>query len=1629
MSSLAGRERAADLAAIFKVASAINSSLDTKEILKVACAVAVEMLDLHHCGLALLDTQMEHAMVVAEYPDTLGTLGLRIKVKGIPAEERLIQEREPVFLLDVLNDEEFGEVGANAAGYGIKSMLLVPIISKDSVIGTIGLDTIGAERLFTDEELGFCKVLASQVALALDRANLFHTIEQRRKLLDDLDEKSRHLLIEKDEATLKQDIVRLAVELFGARAAGLYTNYAHLRQLELTNVYGLPADLCGTRISHDQGIAGEVARCGKAALVEHCSECEQMLAGAGVHSVIAAPLSPAGTIEAVLFVGRQHGQAALGEAEMEILERFAARASLALEAKGVRSPQHRMTRHLKILHVVRDYVQRSQDLDKIVNVLLTGMTATFGLGFNRVVLFMLDDDGTRLRGSAGIGQFTEAEARAAWEVDRQLGLHSFERYFELLEKGELPVTDLHKKAPDLVFQVDPLSGDAFSKAVLTQESSVQKTDKLLPKAFCDALNPMGPVLLAPMIARNRVIGLLVVDNKFTGNVLQSEEVESLLTFASTAAAAIDNYRLFERAQKGHETFRSLYHSTEYLISEKDPAAVIQELGEALPEMTGSQDVSLILVRPQGEAEILVASHPVIHDASVRIRPNGISRRVLSTRKAIAISDAATDLEANPAMLASGWKAGLCLPLIVSGEPIGVAWLHYKDTHEFSAEEIEYLQLHASHAAIAYNNALRVIRLERLQKATRGISSAFDLARVRQEIVEGARTVLDAEFGALWPYDDRLKRFVVQEFTSDGIPDEALALFREHGEPLQGRTTFTALETGYMFVPDLEKAAEYPFLSSSVIQALGRAGIKSFQGAALKVGAEAVGVLYVSYRYARTFNDEDERRLRNFATYAALALKKAMLLEQKDKLVKAIEAVAQVNALHSWNETLQSVAHGMKGAIGCTSIVLYAYNPTTKSLSYPPVTKDVRFPEAVMQLSKIPPTSVVLKMLVRDEPYEVPSIKNDPLFSVTKFAAREGIASCIAVPLRAGNLKVGVMFVNYADPHLFTPEEVDWIKLFAHHAAMAIRQAQVIEEQRRLAELSRALLGTVNVQEVLDHGVEMGASMLRTELCNIVLPGSGEDLIFAAAYGWEETAVGRAILKRGRLSHAGYTIQENRHVIVEDFKTETRFEQPEIGKRYGITSALSVPMIRDNEVVGAMLVQSKEPRIFTEAEATLLQVIANQTALALSSAQRYQALERSTAHLRSLYDAFASAIRDPNIEEAEILSGVLHHAVSSVTPAQKLKVALGSIQRYDPEARTWKFAAFYSEPDMAEARARAEDMPRESGSSPLGITGRVVRTGEPQLVSDVSQDSDYYWVHPETRSEIAVPIRSHDGHLTGVLNLESDRVAAFDKKDLENLSAFANLVVMVFELTRLYKDLREKDRRKTELFEVISHELRTPIQSIKVALQSLLNGNYGEITGRKRGPMAMALTRVDEQDRLVSDLLDATRVMEGIDDLKWAWTSLSSLIDTTRSLFRPIAEENGVQFFVETTDDTLMVYMDGNRIQRVLNNLVANALKFTSAGGSVTVRSEALGDRVVVRVRDTGTGITHTELDRIFERYYQADETILRSRGGLGIGLYIVKKYVELHRGTVGVTSEPGVGSIFSFTLPIGADLQGGAAPV
>jgi len=253
--------------------------------------------------------------------------------------------------------------------------------------------------------------------------------------------------------------------------------------------------------------------------------------------------------------------------------------------------------------------------------------------------------------------------------------------------------------------------------------------------------------------------------------------------------------------------------------------------------------------------------------------------------------------------------------------------------------------------------------------------------------------------------------------------------------------------------------------------------------------------------------------------------------------------------------------------------------------------------------------------------------------------------------------------------------------------------------------------------------------------------------------------------------------------------------------------------------------------------------------------------------------------------------------------------------------------------------------------------------------------------------------------------------------LKNAQLFEHLSRRNAELSQANEHLQELDRLKGDFLNAASHELRTPLVSIMGYAEFLEDGMGGPITPDQHAFVREIQTGAERLQRLVDDLLDFARLEAGGFRLDPQETDLSAAIAKVSRSLLPQATAKGVTLNLDLPEGPLEVRLDERRIEQVLLNLVGNALKFTAAGGAVTIRVGADGDELRVEVSDTGIGIDASQLPRLFEKFYQVDPSTTRSYGGTGLGLSIAKALVEAHGGAIGVESELGRGSVFWFTLP------------
>jgi len=232
-------------------------------------------------------------------------------------------------------------------------------------------------------------------------------------------------------------------------------------------------------------------------------------------------------------------------------------------------------------------------------------------------------------------------------------------------------------------------------------------------------------------------------------------------------------------------------------------------------------------------------------------------------------------------------------------------------------------------------------------------------------------------------------------------------------------------------------------------------------------------------------------------------------------------------------------------------------------------------------------------------------------------------------------------------------------------------------------------------------------------------------------------------------------------------------------------------------------------------------------------------------------------------------------------------------------------------------------------------------------------------------------------------------------------------------------LREADRRKTEFLGVLSHELRNPLAPIRNSIYLLDRAAPGSTQATRAKEVLRRQT--EHLTRLVDDLLDVTRISHGKMTLQRSLVDLREIVRKTADDQRSLFQRRGVELRVEQEAAPVWVEADAARVTQILSNLLQNAVKFTLQGGTVVIGTVTRDGGAVTRVRDTGIGIEREQMERMFEPFAQADQSLARTRGGLGLGLAVARGLVELHGGTILALSEGlGLGAELIVTLPLAA---------
>ncbi len=585
-------------------------------------------------------------------------------------------------------------------------------------------------------------------------------------------------------------------------------------------------------------------------------------------------------------------------------------------------------------------------------------------------------------------------------------------------------------------------------------------------------------------------------------------------------------------------------------------------------------------------------------------------------------------------------------------------------------------------------------------------------------------------------------------------------------------------------------------------------------------------------------------------------------------------------------------------------------------------------------------------------------------------------SSLYLPLLSGDTVLGVLNIQHNDADAFQDTDMKLLMIVANQAAVAIHNAQLYRaehHQREFAEalsqLATMLTGPLSLEQVVNLVLDHIHQVVPHDAANIMLIDADE-------------RHGYIVGARGYEAHGGKDehliplmylddVEAGQAVIINDTTADQRWV--DLPQDRWIRAYLGTPIHLGEQMVGILNLDSATPGTFTAAHAARVQAFADQASLAIRSTKLFERVQRHAAELEQRVQERTQEVE----QQRGQLQAILDSMGEGVIYDEKLTV------KYINRALTQLTG--YS-PDDFMAHAYLE--PLCQSIQPLDEYCHLIQT-----IYDVV-DTKSIW-RGESR------LQRRDGSVFD---------AALTVTSVRNTAGQIVGAVTVIRDISQEKALQEQ---RVRFIANASHELRTPLANIKTRLYLLLR------QPEKAEQHHQILSQVaDNMAELVENLLDVSRFERGVIPLNRRVTVLQDLVQSVTEIQQVEAENKKIGLEVLLSPVPLRVVVDSRRIMQVINNLVCNAINYTSEGGCIKVELVPEGQQAVLRVSDTGIGIEPDLIAHVFEPFFRADE---KATVGTGLGLTIAREIVQLHGGQLTVESTRGQGSVFTMTLNVLAE--------
>jgi GAF domain-containing protein len=1572
---------------------------------------------------------------------------------------RAAMTRKVARIDDAWNDPLY-EKKSDARVGGARSMIGVPLMRDGEPIGIIALARNRVDP-FNDREIELVATFADQAVIAIENVRLFEAEQQRtNELTESLEQQTATAKVLQvisrstfDLQKVLSTLVESAARLCLADRAALFLREGDAYRMATTYGFSPGAGKPLAPLPIDRtSITGRVGLAGKAVHVHdvladpeyRASDYQQAF---GYRTNLGVPLLRDGTTVGVFALVRSKVDP-FTDKQIELVTTFADQAVIAIEnarlLSELREALEQQTATSEVLEVISS---SPGDLAPVFEAMLANAVRICDAKFG--TLFLHDNETFN-----AVAAFGAPPALAEF--------HSQRGWFK------------------------PAAGTGLDGVLRTRDvariadEAAEETPSISAR-----LGGARSLIVVPMLKENALAGAITVYRQEV-RPFTEKQIALVASFASQAVIAIENARLLNELRESLEQQTAMSEVLSVISrSPGDLKAVFESILENAVHICGASFGNLDL-NENGAFRIAAMYNAPAAFAEARRRqplvrphhPSAALTQVVATKQCVQIVNLAEHiayLERSRPYVDLVEKAGartlLIVPLLRDDELVGLFAIYRQEVSAFNEKQIALLQNFAAQAVIAIENARLLSELREAleqQTATANVltvisGSPGDLGPVFDAMLESATRLCEANFGTLLLRDGEVLRIVARH-----VPPESSAFF-ELGSQLvvadnKGHPIVRVLETkDVLHMADLRADPSYAAGNPRVLAFVETVGTRTALCVPMMKDDECVGVFVTSRPEVRPFTDKQIELVKNFAAQAVIAIENARLLnELRQRTIDLTESLEQQTATSQVLEIISSSSGELKPVFEAMlanatrmceakfGMFWLAEGDGLRPVALhglPPALGEERQHQQIFQFDRKIPLG---RLMETKRPVHVADVTTEPEYVKGNRALREladlgGARSLLLVPLVRDNAVLGAVAIYRQEVRPFGDKQIELVENFASQAIIAIENARLLSELRESLEQQTATADVLRVissspgdlAPVFDAMLESAARLCEAQFGNLLLYEAGEFRFVAMhnvpgdyADRWRQEPRFRPSA-RAPITRA-VTAKDFVHVV--NLKEDPAYldgDPPVVSlvDTGGARTLLIVPMVKDDQVIGALGIFRQEVRPFSDKQIELVKNFAAQAVIAIENARLLSELRARTDELaRSVEELRALGETSQAVNSTLDLEAVLN---TIVTKAVQLSATeAGAIYVFDT-GREFRLRATYGmDQALIAALGEAHIRMDEQNIAMMLANREPVQTAD--LSEAVRSPVDDIVLRSGFRARLAAPLFSGED-IVGLLVVRRRTRGAFAPNTVDLMKTFAAQSALAIQNARLFQEIDDKGRQlevasrhKSQFLANMSHELRTPLNAILGYTELILDNIYGEAPEKMRAVLERVQTNGKHLLGLINDVLDLSKIEAGQLTLSLNDYSLAELVQGVYVAVEPLASQKSLALTTKIEKGLPAGRGDERRLAQVLLNLVGNAIKFTETG-EVAIEASVADGAFRVAVRDSGPGIAAADQQKIFEEFQQVDSTSTRQKGGTGLGLAISKRIVEMHGGRILVDSEVGKGSTFTIKLPVRAGSEGQTA--